>query len=96
MTTHIFNYFTVFILYYAMQKKSTDNQIFNADNIYTKGVYNMDTYDKNGKKQKGYYPSSQRKIWNCTETDGIKSDVLGSYSGTDDDDDMPVQDADDL
>lgn len=56
----------------------------------------MDTYDKNGKKQKGYYPSLQRKIWNCTETDGIKSDVLGSYSGTDDDDDMPVQDADDL
>ncbi len=56
----------------------------------------MDTYDKNGKKQKKYYPEDQRKIWNCTDGNGIISDVLGSYSGADTDDDDPVQDADDL
>ena len=56
----------------------------------------METYDKNGKKQQKYYPEIQRKIWNCTSTNGIKSDVLGSYSGADTEDDEPVQDADDL
>ena len=56
----------------------------------------METYDKNGKKQQKYFPEMQRKIWNCTSTNGIKSDVLGSYSGTDAEDDEPVQDADDL
>lgn len=56
----------------------------------------MDTYDKNGKKQQKYFPEMQRKIWNCTDGTGIVSDVLGSYSGADIDDDEPVQDADDL
>lgn len=56
----------------------------------------MESYDKKGKKVKKYYPDEQRKIWNCTDGCGIASDVLGSYSGTDADDDDPVQDADDL
>ena len=56
----------------------------------------METYDKNGKKIRKHYPEEQRKIWNCTDGKGITSDVLGSYSGTDDSDDYPVQDADDL
>ena len=55
----------------------------------------MESYDKNGKKQKGKYPQNQRRIWNCTNGK-ITSDVLGSYSGTDEDEDYPVQDADDL
>lgn len=56
----------------------------------------MDTYDKNGKKQQKHFPEDQRKIWNCTDGNGIVSDVLGSYSGADADDDDPVQDQDDL
>ena len=56
----------------------------------------METYDKNGKKQQKHFPEMQRKIWNCTGDNGIKSDILGSYSGTDTEDDEPVQDADDL
>ena len=56
----------------------------------------MDTYDKNGKKQKKYFPEMQRRIWNSTDGNGITGDVLGSYSGTDSDGDDPVQDADDL
>ncbi len=56
----------------------------------------MDTYDKNGKKQKKFYPEQQRKIWNCTDGNGIVSDILGSYSGAGLDDEEPVQDADDL
>ncbi len=56
----------------------------------------METYDKNGKKQKGRYPENQRKIWNCKGENQIKSDVLGSYSGTAENDEVPVQDADDL
>ncbi len=56
----------------------------------------MDTYDKNGKRIKKFYPEMQRKIWNSTDGKGIVSDVLGSYSGADLDDDDPVQDQDDL
>lgn len=56
----------------------------------------MEHYDKNGKKQNGHFPGSQRQIWNSKGAENIKSDVLGSYSGTDDDNDEPVQDADDL
>lgn len=56
----------------------------------------MDTYDKKGKKIKKHYPEEQRRIWNCTDGRGIVSDVLGSYSGADANDDEPVQDADDL
>ena len=56
----------------------------------------MDTYDKNGKKINKHYPVNQRDIWNCTDGNGIFSDTLGSYSGTDADDEDPVQDADDL
>ena len=56
----------------------------------------METYDKNGKKQKRFYPEEQRKIWNSTDGNGIASDVLGSYSGTDEEDEYPVQDQDDL
>ena len=57
---------------------------------------NMETYDKHGKKQKKFYPEEQRKIWNCTDGNGIASDVLGSYSGSDEEDEYPVQDQDDL
>ncbi len=56
----------------------------------------MEQYDKNGKKQGGHFPLDQRKIWNCTDGNKIVSDVLGSYSGTDEEDEEPVQDADDL
>ena len=56
----------------------------------------METYDKNGKKQKKFYPEEQRKIWNSTDGNGIVSDVLGSYSGTAEEDEYPVQDQDDL
>lgn len=68
----------------------------NEVKIKPKGESEMDTYDKNGKKQKGHYPETQRKIWNCTDGRGITSDVLGSYSGADTADEEPVQDADDL
>ena len=61
-----------------------------------KGELTMETYDKKGKKIKKHYPEEQRKIWNCTDGNGIVSDVLGSYSGADDKDEYPVQDADDL
>ena len=61
-----------------------------------KGEIKMDTYDKNGKKQKKYFPEMQRSIWNSTDGSEITSDVLGSYSGADSEDDEPVQDADDL
>ena len=40
LTTHIFNYFTVFILYSAMHKKSTDNLILKANNIYERRLSN--------------------------------------------------------
>lgn len=56
----------------------------------------MEQYDKKGKKQGGHYPENQRQIWNSTGPENIKSDVLGSYSGTDEDNEEPVQDADDL
>ena len=56
----------------------------------------MEHYDRNGRKQNGRFPESQRQIWNSRGAENIKSDVLGSYSGTDDDNDEPVQDADDL
>ena len=56
----------------------------------------METYDKNGRKVRKHYPEEQRKIWNCTSNNGIVSDVLGSYSGTDSEDEEPTQDADDL
>ena len=56
----------------------------------------MEKYDKNGKKQSGRFPADQRKIWNCTDGGNIVSDVLGSYSGTDEQDEEPVQDVDDL
>ena len=56
----------------------------------------MESYDKNGKKQKRFFPEDQRKIWNCTDGNGIVSDVLGSYSGADEEDEYPVQDQDDL
>lgn len=56
----------------------------------------MEHYDKNGKKQGGYFPHDQRKLWNCVGDDNIKSDVLGSYSGTAESDEEPVQDVDDL
>lgn len=56
----------------------------------------MEHYDKKGKKQSGHFPEDQRNIWNCTDGRGITSDVLGSYSGTDEADEEPVQDADDL
>lgn len=56
----------------------------------------MEHYDKKGKKQGGYFPDDQRKLWNCTNGSNIRSDVLGSYSGTDEADEEPVQDADDL
>ncbi|MCD7775346.1 MAG: hypothetical protein LUG85_00920 [Clostridiales bacterium] len=55
-----------------------------------------ESYDKNGKKNKKRYEISERKIWNCADGSGIRSDVLGSYSGTAEDDEEPVQDADDL
>ncbi len=56
----------------------------------------MERYSKNGKKQGGHFPEEQRKLWNCTDGRNITSDVLGSYSGTDEDEEEPVQDADDL
>ena len=56
----------------------------------------MESYDKKGKKQSGSFPVSQRRIWNNTSAENIRSDVLGSCSGTDDTDEEPVQDADDL
>lgn len=55
----------------------------------------MDSYDKNGQKQKGHFPLNQRQIWN-DKAKNIVSDVLGSYSGTDAEDEEPVQDVDDL
>lgn len=61
-----------------------------------KGVFIMEQYNEKGKKQKGRYPENQRRIWNSTGPQNIKSDVLGSYSGTDEADEEPVQDADDL
>ena len=63
--------------------------------IYTGGFF-MDSYDKKGKIQSGHFPNQQRKIWNCTDGENIRSDVLGSYSGADEADEVPVQDADDL
>lgn len=56
----------------------------------------MESYDKNGKKRCGHFPLDQRKIWNDTDGKNITSDVLGSYSGTDAQEEEPVQDADDL
>ncbi len=56
----------------------------------------MKHYEKNGKKQQKHFPESQRQLWNCTGQENIKSDVLGSYSGFDEDGCAPVQDADDL
>lgn len=56
----------------------------------------MECYDKKGKKQNRHFPVGQRQIWNSTGAENIRSDVLGSYSGTDDADEAPVQDADDL
>ena len=56
----------------------------------------MESYDKKGKKIKKHFPLDQRQIWNSTDGSGIVSDVLGSYSGTDENDEHPVQDADDL
>lgn len=56
----------------------------------------MECYDKNGKKQNRRFPETQRQIWNSTGSENIRSDVLGSYSGTDEADEDPVQDADDL
>lgn len=56
----------------------------------------MDSYDKKGKKQSGRFPEQQRKIWNCTDAQNIRSDVLGSYSGADAADEEPEQDPDDL
>ena len=61
-----------------------------------KGEIRMETYDKKGKKIRKHYPEEQRRIWNATDGNGIVSDVLGSYSGTDANDEEPVQDADDL
>lgn len=61
-----------------------------------KGVFYMEHYDKKGKNQRRHFPEDQRQIWNSTGPQNIKSDVLGSYSGTEDDDNEPVQDADDL
>ena len=56
----------------------------------------MERFDKKGKNQSRHFPEIQRQIWNSTGPENIKSDVLGSYSGSDDDDREPVQDADDL
>lgn len=56
----------------------------------------MECYDRNGKKLNGRFPDNQRQIWNSKGAENIKSDVLGSYSGTDEDNEEPVQDADDL
>ncbi len=56
----------------------------------------MECYDKKGKKQSGRFPEGQRQIWNSAGPQNIRSDVLGSYSGTDEADEEPVQDADDL
>ena len=79
---------------------NTNNQMNKPNNNHTtnsvKGAVFMDTYDKKGKKIKKHYPEEQRRIWNCNNGNGIASDVLGSYSGTDENDDYPVQDADDL
>lgn len=61
-----------------------------------KGVFQMERFDKKGKNQSRHFPEIQRQIWNSTGPENIKSDVLGSYSGSDDDDREPVQDADDL
>lgn len=61
-----------------------------------KGVFIMECYDKKGKKQSGRFPEGQRQIWNSAGPQNIRSDVLGSYSGTDEADEEPVQDADDL
>ena len=56
----------------------------------------MDSYDKHGKKQGGKYQINQRQIWNDKYENSITSDVLGSYSGADAENEEPVQDADDL
>lgn len=56
----------------------------------------MESYDKHGKKQSGRYPMNQRQIWNDKAGDEILSDVLGSYSGADIEEEEPVQDVDDL
>ncbi len=56
----------------------------------------MERFDKNGKKEKGRFPINLRQVWNSVSRDNITSDVLGSYSGMDADEEEPVQDADDL